>query len=80
MQTTSLKIAFSYDELSELEWIFASVCEILEAKQGKQNEGERGCIRRRLFVLACNGMSDPRILRDHLVRSFSHSPMKGHLQ
>jgi hypothetical protein len=73
MQIASPKIAFSNNELTELEWVFASVCEALEAKQGKQNEEEKGCIRRRLFLMACNGMSDPRSLRDHLVRSFTKS-------
>jgi hypothetical protein len=63
--------AFAHDDLNELQWIFASVCEVLEAKHDKPDEEERACIRRRLFMLACNGMRDPLQLRDHLVRSFT---------
>jgi hypothetical protein len=65
------KTTFSNDDLVELEWVFASVCEFLEAQQGKQDDDEKGCIRRRLFVLASNGMSEPRSLRDSLIRSFT---------
>jgi hypothetical protein len=69
------KIAFSNDDLVELEWVFASVCEALENEQGALTEEDRTCIRRRLFLLACSVMGEPRILRDHLIRSFS-SPSK----
>ena len=56
------KMAFSNDDLVELEWVFASVCEALEANQERQDEEAKACIRRRLFMLACNnGMSDPAI-------------------
>ena len=68
-----LKTAFSNDDLVELEWVLASVCEALEAGQGKPTHEEKARIRRRLFVLSCNGMSEPRSLRNHLVRSFSRS-------
>jgi hypothetical protein len=68
------KMAFSNDDLVELEWVFASVCEALEANQDRQDEEAKACIRRRLFMLACNnGMSDPASLRDHLDRSFARS-------
>ena len=68
------KMAFSNDDLVELEWVFASVCEALEANQERQDEEAKACIRRRLFMLACNnGMSDPASLRDHLDRTFSRS-------
>ena len=77
MQITSPKVAYSNDELTELEWVFASVCETLEVGQGKQNDEERACIRKRLFVLASNGMNDPRSLRDHLIRSFTRSKKVG---
>ena len=73
MQPTSYKTVFSNDDLTELQWVFASVCETLEAQQGKRDESEKALIRRRLFILACNGMSDPRSLRDYLVRSFTRS-------
>jgi hypothetical protein len=65
------KTTFSNDDLVELEWVFASVCEALEAAQGKQDDDEKACIRRRLFVLASNGMSEPKSLRDSLIRSFT---------
>jgi hypothetical protein len=70
MQLTSHKNCVLNDDLAELEWVFASVCDALEADQGKPDEEERARIRR-LFVLACNGMSEPRSLRNHLVRSFT---------
>ena len=73
MQLTSPKDEFSNDDLVELEWVFASACEALEARHGKPDEEERVCIRRRLFMLACNGMSDPLEMRYHLVRSFTRS-------
>ena len=74
MPTHSPKLAFSNDDLVELEWVFASVCEALEANQERQDEEAKACIRRRLFMLACNnGMSDPASLRDHLVRGFARS-------
>ena len=74
MPTDPPKSAFSNDDLVELEWVFASVCEALEAKHERQDEEAKACIRRRLFMLACNhGMSDPASLRDHLVRSFARS-------
>lgn len=67
------KIAFSDNDLNELEWVFASVCEALEAEQGRQDDDKKTCIRRRLFVLACNGMNEPDKLHDHLVKSFARS-------
>lgn len=68
------KMAFSNDDLVELEWVFASACEALEANQERQDEEAKACIRRRLFMLACNnGMSDPASLRDHLDRRFARS-------
>jgi hypothetical protein len=74
MPTDPPKSAFSNDDLVELEWVFASVCEALEANEERQDEEAKACIRRRLFMLACNnGMSDPASLRDHLVRSFARS-------
>jgi hypothetical protein len=68
------KSAFSNDDLVELEWVFASVCEALEANEERQDEEAKSCIRRRLFMLACNNaVSDPASLRDHLIRSFARS-------
>jgi hypothetical protein len=65
------KTNFSNDDLVELEWVFASVCEALEATQGTQGDDVKACIRRRLFVLASNGISEPRSLRHSLIRSFT---------
>ena len=65
------KIAFSSVDLVELEWVFASVCEVLETEQGKLAEEDKTCIRRRLLLLACSDMGEPRVLRDHLIRIFS---------
>jgi hypothetical protein len=76
MQLTSHKTVFSNDDLTELEWVFASVCEALEAVRGVHDEEEKARIGRRLFVLACNGMNDPRGLRDHLIRSFTRRSKK----
>jgi len=41
MQLTSPKTTFSNDNLSELQWVFASVCEALEAEQGKLDEKQK---------------------------------------
>ena len=71
MQLTSPDNAFSHDDLNELQWIFASVYEVLETKHDNLEDEERACIRRRLFMLVCNGMSDLLQLRDHLIRSFA---------
>jgi hypothetical protein len=59
-----------YDaDLAELEWVFQLVCSELNFP----DEQETVSIRRRLFMLACNGMSDPEMLRAHLVESFTRS-------
>jgi hypothetical protein len=59
-----------YDtDLAELEWIFQSVCSELNFP----DEQETASIRRRLFMLACNRMSDPEMLRAHLIESFTRS-------
>jgi hypothetical protein len=74
MQLTSPKTTFSNDDLTELHWVFASVCEALEAEQGKLNEKEKTRIRRRLFeMVGLGGMTDPQSERDHLIRSFTHA-------
>ena len=72
MQLTSPKTTFSNDDLTELQWVFASVCEALEAEHGKLDEKEKRRIRRRLFqMIAVTGMTDPQKERDHLIRSFT---------
>ena len=55
--------------------MFASVCEALEAEQGKLDEKEKRRIRRRLFeMIALTGMTDQQSERDDLIRSFTHAP------
>jgi hypothetical protein len=63
------KTVFYEGDLAELEWVFQSVCSAL----GSPDEHETVAIRRRLFMLACNGMSDPEILSAHLIESFTRS-------
>ena len=63
------KTVFYEPELAELEWVFQSVCSAL----GFPDEHETACIRRRLFLLACNGMNDPDMLSTHLIDSFKRS-------
>jgi hypothetical protein len=60
---------FYESDLAEFEWVFQSVCSELNFP----DEHETAAIRRRLFMLACNGMSDPEMLRAHLVESFTRS-------
>lgn len=67
----SPKTVFSNSDLAQLEWVLQDVCASLEAKRGRIGEETKTYIRRRLFVLACNGMDDPLELRDHLVASFA---------
>ena len=59
-----------YDaDLAELEWVFQSVCSELKFP----DEHETASIRRRLFMLACNGITDPEMLRTHMIESFTRS-------
>src|SRR6185312_16150802 len=68
------KIAFSDSDLNELEWVFESVCTAIKGP-GSLTEDTKGFLRRRLFMLACNGMTDPNVLRAHLVASFVRQPL-----
>jgi hypothetical protein len=63
------KTVFYESDLAELEWVFQSVCSALDFP----DEHETACIRRRLFLLACNGMTDPETLKEHLIESFTRS-------
>ena len=67
----SPKTVFSNSDLAQLEWVLQDVCASLEAQGGCIEDETKTYIRRRLFVLACNGMNDPLELRDHLVASFT---------
>jgi hypothetical protein len=68
------KTVFFDTDLAQLQWVFDEVCSALETQRGRIEEDTKSYIRRRLFVLACNGMSDPEILRAHLLTSFQRSP------
>ena len=68
------KTAFSDTDLNELEWVFESVCTAIKGP-GSLTEDTKNFIRRRLFVLACNGMSDPDDLRDHLLANVARQSL-----
>ena len=63
------KNVFYEADLAELEWVFQLVCSELNFP----DEQETVSIRRRLFMLACNGMTDPEMLKAHLIQSFTRS-------
>jgi hypothetical protein len=69
------KTTFTDTDLNELEWVFESVCTTIKG-HGLLTEATKNFIRRRLFVLACNGMTDPDDLRDHLVANVSRQTLK----
>ena len=56
-------------DLAELEWVFQSVCSALDLP----DDHETAVIRRRLFLLACNGTNDPELLTQHLIESFTRA-------
>jgi hypothetical protein len=59
------KSAFTESDLSELEWVLEGSFRAL----GSPDDETKAILRRRLFVLACNGVNDPEQLRDLLVAS-----------
>jgi hypothetical protein len=63
------KIVFYESDLAELEWVFQLVCSALDFP----DDHETASIRRRLFLLACNGMNDSEMLTRHLIESFTRS-------
>jgi hypothetical protein len=65
----SSKTSFSENDLAELEWVYLSVCSAL----GTLDDANKALVRRRLFLLACNGMNDPEMLSTHLIDSFKRS-------
>jgi hypothetical protein len=65
--------AFCDTDLVQLEWVLAEVCAALEAESGPVDEASKKYVRRRLFMLAANGMHEPQYLRAHLLRSFSEA-------
>ena len=71
----SPKIAFTNSDLTELEWVYESVCTAVKATH-MLDEHTKNFIRRRLFVLACNGMVDPELMRDYLIANFARQEPK----
>jgi hypothetical protein len=59
------KTSFNEADLSELEWVLGAVLESLETT----DEDTKTILRSKLFLLACNGISDPEKLRDRLMAS-----------
>jgi len=59
------KTSFVDSELAQLEWVLESVWATL----GEVDESTKARVRRKLFLLACNGVNDPDALRDRLVAS-----------
>ena len=65
----SSKASFSENDLAELEWVYLSVCSAL----GTLDDADKALVRRRLFLLACNGMNDSELLKRHLIERFTRS-------
>ena len=63
------KTVFSENDLGELEWALQAVCSALNAAKVSLDEAEKSSLRRRLFLMACNGMNDPEMLCGHLIDS-----------
>jgi hypothetical protein len=70
----SPKTVFLDADLAQLQWVFDEVCSALERQRGRIEGDTKDYIRRRLFLLACNGTGDPETLRAHLLASFKRSP------
>jgi hypothetical protein len=65
----SPKRAFSESDLTELEWVLEAVYGAVQPP----DEETRAMLRRTLFLYACNGISDPDILRDRLIARAARS-------
>jgi hypothetical protein len=72
MSCDPAKTSFSETDLVELDWVLEEVCSVLKDTM-ELGEDRKNTIRRRLFMLVCNGMSDLDALRDHLILSFERS-------
>jgi hypothetical protein len=66
------KTVFDQSDLAELDWVLDDVCTALKGA-GEFDDDKKSAVRRRLFMLVCNGMNDPQVLRDHLILSFERS-------
>jgi hypothetical protein len=75
-QATPPKTVFNESDLAQLEWVLEAVFKAVDAHAADQDTKQS--IRRRLFLLACNGMSEPEVLRDHLIESFTHAKDLSH--
>ena len=69
------KTTFNDTDLNELEWVFECACTTIKG-HGLLTEDTKSFIRRRLFMLACNGMTDPDDLRDHLVANVTRQKLE----
>jgi len=67
------KTVFSSSDLDGLELVFDEVCAGVKDQRGHISERTKAAIRKRLFLLACNGLNDPVALRDRLVISFTRT-------
>src|SRR5262245_19896223 len=77
VNVTQSKNTFSDLELAQLDSVFESVCSKVKPVRDLDEE-TKVAIRRRLFVLACNGMwDDLAALRDHLVLNFTRSTARN---
>ena len=67
------KASFVDADLAQLQRVFDEVCSALESQRGRIEEDTKSYIRRRLFMLAYNGMNEPENLRNQLLASFTRS-------
>jgi hypothetical protein len=67
------KTAFTDIDLAQLEWVYEEVRAALEEQQGRIEDGTKTIIRRRIFMLACNGVADPDVLRSNVLTSFTRT-------
>ena len=70
------KTTFTEADLVVLDQVFDDVCAALK-RTTELSERRKNAIRRRLFMLACNGMTDPDALRDHVIVSFERSDARA---
>ena len=59
MQITSPETGFSNEHLVALDWVFAAVCEAVEAEQGKLDGKAKTRIAEQLTMLASNAGAIP---------------------
>src|SRR5262245_10145447 len=67
------KGVFTDTDLAQLEWVFQSVCSALDAAEAAPDEEEKASIRRRLVLLARNGMNDQEALSARLIENYMRS-------